>query len=134
MIYKHISSILSDDAHRMNGKALDYILCEIDSPDYSRAEIKKYLYFWNKNNFRHLDFNYVQPALSNSQKPVMGLWLTISPQRTSCSTVPAKLVADVLYDYIKYAMCIEKPEKSKEYEAMLQEITEKKNVSLLKII
>ena len=106
MIYKHVCSVLSEDAYQMNYKPLDYICCEIDSPEHSRAEIKKYLYFWNKNNFWHMDFNYVQPALSAGQNPAEGLWLTISPQRKSCSTVPSKLVSDILYDYIIILFCI----------------------------
>lgn len=134
MIYKHIVSILSEDAHQMTGKALDYILCEIDSPEHSRAEVKKYLYFWNKNNFWHLDFHYVQPALSAGQKPVTGLWFTVSPQRASCTEVPAKLVADVLYDYVKFAMCIDDPDENAEYREMKRELLEKGTVSLRKII
>ena len=134
MIYKHIVSILSEDAHQMSGKALDYIFCEIDSPEYSRAEIKKYLYFWNKNNFWHLDFDYVQPALSAGQKPVTGLWFTISPQCVLCEAVPSELVVDVLYDYIKFAMCIDNPEQNAEYQEMKREILKIGTISLSKII
>lgn len=133
MIYKHIISILSEDAHKMNKKPLDYVCCEIDSPEYSKAEIKKYLYFWNKNNFRHIDFNYVQPALSANQNAVTGLWFTIAPQRVSCTNIPAKLLNDILYDYIKYAMCIE-PEQCPEFLAMKKEIAKKANVRLCEII
>ena len=133
VIYKHVTSILSEDAYRMNGKPLEYISCEIDSPDHSKAEIKKYLYFWNKNNFYHLDFDYVQPALSAGQKPVTGLWLTISPQRASCARVSSELVSDILYDYIKYAMCIE-PAESPEYVAMRKQLLDKSEVELKKII
>lgn len=134
MIYKHVTSILSEDAHQMCGKPLDYICCEIDSPEHSRAEIKKYLYFWNKNNFWHIDFDYVQPALSVEQKAVTGLWFTISPQRNSHEDVPAQLVADVLYDYIKYAMSIEEPENCKEYQEMKAQILKKDKVDLREII
>lgn len=134
MIYKHITSILSEDAHQMNGKPLDYICCEIDSPEHSKSEIKKYLYFWNKNNFWHMNFDYVQPALSAEQKPVTGLWFTISPQRVSRMDVPARLVVDVLYDYIKYAMCIENPKNCKEYQAMEEQIMKNDTVELRKII
>ena len=133
-IYKHISSILSEDAHQMSAKPLDYICCEIDSPEHSVSEVKKYLYFWNKNNFWHMDFGYVQPALSANQKPVDGLWLTISPQRVSVDEVPAKLVADIIYDYVKYAMCIDEPRNCKEYINMENEIMAKDTVKLTKII
>ncbi len=134
MIYKHVTSILSQDAYQVNKKPLDYICCEIDSPEHSKAGIKKYLYFWNKNNFWHLDFDYVQPALSANQKPVTGLWFTISPQRESCSSVPSCLIADVLYDYIKYAMGIVDPEQCKEYISMKQSIMAKNTVDLKKIV
>ena len=134
MIYKHVSSILSDDAHQMSGKPLDYVCCEIDSPEHSKAEIKKYLYFWNKNNFWHLDFDYVQPALSANQQPVTGLWLTISSQRTACKDVPNKLVMDILYDYMKYAMCIDDPLQCSEYIKMETQLMENDTVRLKKII
>lgn len=134
MIYKHVKSILSKDAYQMNGKPLDYICCEIDSPEYSKAEIKKYLYFWNKNNFWHLDFDYIQPALSSEQKPVTGLWFTISPQHSSHSAASSRLVADVLYDYIKYAMCIDDPDQCQEYIKMSGDLLLNETVGLKKII
>ena len=134
MLYKHVKAMLSEDAHRMLGRSIDYISCEIDSPEYSKSEIKKYLYFWNKNNFWHLDFNYVQPALSAGQKPVTGLWLTISPQRESQNEIPSKLVADIIYDYIKYAMCIEDPSQCPEYVNMEKQLMSSETVRLRKII
>ena len=107
----------------------DYIFCEIDSPEYSRAEIKKYLYFWDKNHYRHLEFSYVQPALSDAQEPVTGLWLTVSPQHTVTDTLPAQAVVDAVYDYIKYAMGIT-PEENEEFLAMRGELTENEAVAL----
>lgn len=132
-IYKHVTKILSEDAYQVNGKPLEYICCEIDSPEYSKSEIKKYLYFWNKNNFWHLDFEYVQPALSAGQEPVDGLWFNISPQRSSARDVSSRLVLDVLYDYIKYAMCID-PETSPEYQKMSEALLKNDHVGLKKII
>lgn len=134
MIYKHICEILSEDAYRTVGRPLDYICCEIDSPEYSKAEIKKYLYFWDKNNFRHLDFHYVQPALSSAQKPVTGLWFAISPQHASYADVPSRLVADILYDYIKYAMCIDDPDRCGEYILMKKELLTGESVPTKRII
>lgn len=133
-IYKHVMSTLSEDAHRINGKALDYICCEIDSPDYSKSGIKKYLYFWNKNNYWHIDFEYVQPALSADQAPVRGLWFTISPQSNVVSEVPSRLVLDVIYDYIKYAMCIDDPTVTEEYRAMERALLANDTVKLKKIL
>ena len=128
-LYRHIVSTLSADAFRTCGRPLDYIFCEIDSPEYSRAEIKKYLYFWDKNHYRHLEFSYVQPALSDAQEPVTGLWLTVSPQHTVTDTLPARVVVDAVYDYIKYAMGIT-PEENEEFLAMRGELTENETVAL----
>ena len=134
LLYKHVMWVLSEDAHRVRHTSLDYVCREIDSPEYSRAEIKKYLYFWNKNNFWRVDFDYVQPALSSDQEPVDGLWFTISPQCSGASEVSSRLVADVLYDYIKYAMCIDDPDSNSEYQKMAKALLKKKTVGLKRII
>lgn len=134
MIYKHVVSILSEDAYHMNGKQIDYICCEIDSPECSKAEIKKYLYFWDKNKFWHLDFKYVQPALSFEQKPVTGLWFTISTPQQLCTSVSSELVLDILYDYIKYAMGINNPDECQEYLDMKRTLIQSETVELKRII
>ncbi len=133
-IYKHALSVLASDAYRMCRRPLDCVCCEIDSPEYSRAEIKKYLYFWDKNKYWHLKFNYVQPALSQNQEPVTGLWFTVSPQRASIKDISGSLVTDIVYDYIKYAMGISDPEKCKEFVNMKNELLAMGEVPLEKII
>jgi hypothetical protein len=121
------------DAHRINNKKLDYVFCEIDSPAYCKSGNNKYLYFWNKNNYFHLDFNYVQPALSVSQSPVHGLWLVISSQQaTDLTEVKGQLVADVIYDYLKYAMQIENPEQNPDFIKMKEELS--KPIKLQRIV
>lgn len=132
-LYKQIVATLSEDAQRACGRPLEYIFCEIDAPEYSRAEVKKYLYFWNKNNYSRLKFPYVQPALSAGQKPVTGLWFTVAPQREQCKSVPARLVGAVLHDYIKYAMDIEFPSDCAEYAQMIKDLGTDE-VSLEKIV
>ena len=133
-IYKRVESILSEDAFRINRTALGYIFCEIDSPEFSRNEIKKYLYFWNKNNYWHLDFKYVQPALSASQEPVTGLWFTVSPRTDTLAELPEALVRDVIYDYVRYAMEIRDPDACPEYAGMRRELEELGTVRLRKIV
>jgi len=133
-LYNHIVSILSKDAFVETGRSLDFIFCEIDSPEYSKAEVKKYLYFWDKNNYRHIDFNYLQPALSTEQGPVTGLWFTMSALQNSIDSVSSETVLSVIYDYMKYAMSIEDPEKNEWYIQMKKELLEKKTIKLAKII
>ena len=132
LIYTHVVSVLSEDAQRLNKRPLEYVCCEIDSPENTKSV--KHLHFWNKNNFRRLDFRYVQPALSAGKEPVTGLWLVISPQRTPSETIPPELVLSVVGDYMRYAMGIEDPETSEEYRAMKRELSEKEAVGLKKII
>ena len=133
-IYRHVLSVLFTDARQCAGRPLDYVFCEIDSPEYSRAEIKKYLYFWDKNGYYHIDFRYVQPALSDRQNPVTGLWLTVAPQQSREKTIPAQTVLDVLYDYMHYAMEIDDPAACPEYRDAAKEMGEKDSVALLEIV
>ncbi len=134
MIYRHIVSIMSENAYQMNGKPLDYICCEIDSPEYSGAEIKKYLYFWNKNNYWHLNFNYIQPALSLGQQPVTGLWFTIAPQQAPVKSIDPQFILLILHDYFKYAMAIDDPKNCREYILISEELLAKEKVELEKIV
>ena len=121
-IFKKVKNILLEDAFEVNKKQLEYIFCEIDSPEYSKANIKKYLYFWAKNNFKKLDFSYIQPALSENQDSVNGLWFIVSPQLNLESEIDKKTVLNVIKDYMKYAMSIENPENHKDFIKMKEEM------------
>lgn len=134
LIYNHILSILARDSHECRGELLNYVFCEIDAPEYSQASIKKYLYFWNRHNFMHLDFSYIQPALSEAQESVCGLWLTVSPLRGMAKTIPGALVAEVVHDYMKFAMQISNPRNNGIYKAMVDDLQQRKDVPLLRII
>lgn len=81
-----------------------------------------------------LNMQYVQPALSGTQKPVKGLWLTVSSLHKMLTKLPGKLVADVIYDYMKYAMGIAEPDRAPEYVKMKQELYTLGEVGLSKII
>ena len=71
-------SVLSGDSFKNGKKKLDYVFCEIEDPAVNQVPVKKYLHFWEKYKFRRIDMQYIQPALSGVQKPVHGLWLTVS--------------------------------------------------------
>lgn len=133
-LYHHILETISKDAFE-NGKLRpEYVFCEIDAPSHSRAQVKKYLYFWDKYKFMRLNMQYVQPALSGTQKPVKGLWLTVSSLHKMLTKLPGKLVADVIYDYMKYAMGIAEPDRAPEYVKMKQELYTLGEVGLSKLI
>ena len=133
-IYKHVISVMEADAYKNRKSFLSCVFCEIDSPEYSKSGIKKYLYFWDKNGYKHLDFQYVQPPLSATQSPVYGLWLTVMPLRVQGKTIPGETVLSVLHDYLKYGMEIDDPEKNREYIQMKNEILKKERIALLNIL
>lgn len=120
-LYKKIYSKLVADAYENGKQKLENIFCEIDSPEYSQASIKKYLYFWNKHGFKHLDFAYTQPSLSPAQESVDGLWFTVA--KFSNETLSGNYVLQVIYDYMKYAMQIDNPYDNQEYKKMHKELS-----------
>lgn len=132
-LLKRVQLILSRDANKQKKLDVDNIFCEIDSPEYSTANIKKYLYFWNKNNFKHIDFNYVQPALSVGQNHVEGLWFAVLSKKGD-KAISVELLKNVLYDYMKYCMQIDNPETNDEYVSMCSNLADKQYVSFSKII
>jgi hypothetical protein len=133
LIYKNILNVMEYDAQKINKKKLAYVFCEIDSPRYGKSKNKKYLHFWDKQKYMHLDFTYTQPSLSPSQSPVHGLWFIVSPQASYLSKVDGELVAKVIYDYLKYAMQIDDPETHPDYIAMRDELLSRP-INALRII
>ena len=132
-LYRHIQQMLSEDSYKNKKQHLSHIFCEIDSPEYSKSSIKKYLYFWSKHNYRHLDFNYIQPSLSPAQSAVTGLWFTTAPQGKQ-TPVSGKYVLNVLHDYMKYSMRIPAPTQHPDYKRMEEQLASLDVVPLLPII
>ena len=133
VLFKKIQQILSFQANVFAKKDIDNIFCEIDSPMYSSASVKKYLYFWKKNNFKHIAFDYLQPALSSGQNPVRGLWFTVLT-KSAQETVDTGLLRTVLFDYMRYCMHISNPLENAEYREMMGELEGKDLVEILSII
>lgn len=133
LIFKKVQLILSFQANKFRKKNIDNIFCEIDSPMYSTASVKKYLYFWKKNNFKHINFNYIQPALSSGQQSVKGLWLVVLTEHIQQS-IGTDLLKDVLYDYLKYCMHISDPAQHVDYLEMLHDLDGKESIKISNII
>ena len=133
-LYKNALSILERDAYAATKEQLRCICCEIDSPEYNKASIKKYLYFWHKNGYKHLDFKYIQPALSQSQQPVYGLWFNIMPLNLGENGISGNYILSVIADYMKFSMQLGDYENSQEYKAMKRELENEPSVRLLNIL
>ena len=133
LLYRKVLATLNSDAQRFRKKQPDYIFCEVDSPEHSVADVKKYLYFWDKQCYRRLNFHYIQPALSASKEPVTGLWLAVTNPHTECTDLPVRTVLQVLHDYMKYAMGIDSPRENPAYIQMEQELSGHKTVDVRRL-
>lgn len=133
-LYNYVVSKLQSDAFKYNRKRISYIFCEIDSPEHSKEDVKKYLYFWNKHKYKRIEMNYIQPSLSASQESVDGLWLTVTSLDRQIREIPSEVVSDVIHDYLKYAMEITDPNNNEEFRKMSMELSGSDSVGLSYIL
>ena len=132
-IYQHVLKILNDDAIKNHQLGVDHIIIEINNPTIKKeGDPMKYLYFWDKFHYQHLEFDYIQPPLSDDKQEVRELWLGyLSPKYERehidspfTDKVDKDIVMNILADYFKYAMMIDEPTKCKQYLEMDQSIKE----------
>ena len=142
MVYNEVLRILNNDAILRKKIGVDHILIEINNPSYSKeGNPLKYLYFWNKYNFKHINMDYIQPALEEGKDCVTELWLAYhspkvereNPKNPIINEVDKGLVFDIISDYFKYAMKINTPKENEIYKKMFDSIKEK-DISLSDII
>lgn len=127
LIYNQVMTILNNDAIRNKKISVDDIVIEINNPAFNKEDDPmKYLYFWDKFAFQHLDFDYIQPPLDEEKEEVRNLWLAyLSPKYQREHTddpfekeVNKSLILNILADYFKYAMRIDEPSESSQYVEM----------------
>ena len=142
MVYNEVLRMLNNDAILRKKIGVDHILIEINNPSYSKeGNPLKYLYFWNKYNFKHINMDYIQPALEEGKDSVKELWLAYhspkvereNPKNPIVNEVNKDLVFDIISDYFKYAMKINTPKENDIYKKMFDSIKEK-DISLSDII
>lgn len=141
MLFHKVQNILSGDANRYKKEYVDNVFCEIDAPvpdesgktKEAKPHVGKYLYFWDKNKFKRLKFNYLQPALAPDKQPVNSLWFTVAASGT-VNNFSGETVLKVLYNYFKYCMRIDRPEENEQYRKMKEEIEQLGNIELVNII
>ena len=127
MIYQQVLKVLNEDAIKSHHLIVDHILIELNDPSLSKeGDPLKYLYFWDKFDFQHLEFNYIQPPLNEEKEEVRELWLAyLSPKYQMdhldspfCKEVDKSLILGILENYFKYAMRIENPKECPQYKEM----------------
>ncbi|MGR3278063.1 GNAT family N-acetyltransferase [Acaryochloris marina NIES-2412] len=142
-ILKKAQEILFEDAIRNNNFKLDFIIGEIEDPykltspaqdvdPISRSEI------WHKWGFRGVDFPYIQPALSKSQKSLTDLLLIVKIFRQEWLNpfpiIPSKIVKLFVREYLYWAMRIDKPENCNEYCKMSDFLDKRKEIASLSLL
>jgi GNAT superfamily N-acetyltransferase len=120
-VLERTERVIADDARQRAGVPPACVVAEINDPclaggaedsldPFVRARI------WSRWGYRRLDFPYIQPALSPTQRPVRHLMLaikSIAPEYRR--RVPAPLVAHIVREYMRWAMRIPEPERAAEY-------------------
>lgn len=114
---------------------LNLVVAEIENPEvYDRASVISPVdraVIWKRYGFFRIDFDYIQPRLSDSQSPASFLWLIArSPDRR----IKSSLVLDVLKSYFELAMGIEDAESTTEYIFAKNQFSSREYVELLEII
>ena len=132
-IWNEILRVADCDAREAKHSRATYAFCEVESPDLCKNREMRHLDFWRRQMFKRVLFDYVQPSLDESLLPVHGLWLLAllrNPGDDSLS-IPGRLVAEVIWNYIHFAMAVEDPQANAEFVAMQKQLLLANNCDLV---
>jgi GNAT superfamily N-acetyltransferase len=127
-VLDRIEALLARDAARAGPPSPALVVAEINDPfrvDLDADNLDPFLRcrIWGGWGYRKLDFPYVQPALSEGQRPVHHLLLAVKPIAEEYrDSVPAPCVLQTLRAYLRWAMRIPEPETNAEYLAMREHL------------
>jgi GNAT superfamily N-acetyltransferase len=126
------------DARTRAGRALDYVVAEMEDPFKVRpsdASLDAFLRteIWDRWGYRRLDFPYVQPALSAGQHAATHLMLVLKattpdPPARDRDAVPALVVKRIVHEYLRWAMRIPHPGTSTQYAGMARYLDARENI------
>jgi GNAT superfamily N-acetyltransferase len=121
------------DAAKLEFPDLDCIVCEINDPRYiyddSFCDLDR-MRVWQKYGFKKLDFNYIQPSLSDDKEPVENMMLMCS---SKALYLPSDLVLEIVRSYMKYAMSITDVDENEAYLRMKASLRGISEVRLLTV-
>lgn len=133
-----IEELLSSDAAGNGMNGVDFIIAEVENPaKLSPGETHQFdpvlrLGIWRKLGFKAFDFPYVQPALSENQKPVDYLFLAVKTLKKEWETLmPQKIVAEAVHEYIRWAMRIDNPLENAEFIQMKKSLSAEETINLV---
>ncbi|WP_051385661.1 GNAT family N-acetyltransferase [Actinokineospora inagensis] len=129
--------LLDKDARAGKGIPLGHVIAEVNDPR-APSDVADNLdpvarvLIWGRWGYRGLDFPYVQPALSEGQEPVTNLLLIVKsfPQ---ADVVESDTVRAAVHEYLRWAMRIDDPGSSPEYQDMATYLREVAHVPTLSL-
>lgn len=134
-LFAEIERLCRADAARTDGRDLDWIVTETKDPlragaaddfhAFTRAEDLARL------GFRIIDFRYIQPALSESQASAENLLLLARAVNGSPDTIEARVVSNLVAEYLRWAMRIDDPASRPEYRRMTRALAWRDSVKLI---
>lgn len=129
---------LAVDAGSRSARSLRAIIAEmhdprIPDPHHASLEPLARARIWSGWGYRKLDFDYVQPALSASQHAARHLVLLARLPNGAAhyTNLRAHQLRSLLREYFYWAMRIESPERTAEYQEMSAQLPEDGYVDLL---
>jgi GNAT superfamily N-acetyltransferase len=129
---------LAVDAGSRSARALRYIVAEmhdprIPDPHHASLEPLARARIWSGWGYRKTNLDYVQPALSASQHAARHLVLLakISNGASHHTAIGAHQLRVLLREYFYWAMRIEQPERTAEYQQMCAQLPNEGYVDLL---
>ncbi len=128
--------VLGRDARALSGQQLDLMFGEAENPRCYADTVQGLdpatrLRALETYGFAVVDFPYVQPALSPDQQPVDHLLLLAkSLQRPAPESIPAPRLLSFLWQFMRLAVRIEVPERTKEYARAEEYLADGRSVPL----
>lgn len=123
-LLEHTHVLLERDALSRSERPLACIVAEMNDP-FAASPVSDNMDPWERAvtwhdwGYRGLDFPYLQPALSERQRPVDRLILIAKILRDEWrAAMPGSVIQTLVHEYLHWAMRIERPESSPDYGRM----------------
>ena len=131
-----VEAALDADARAAGAPRIRAVAAEMNDPFRSSLAVDSMDPFervriWSGWGYAKLDFPYVQPALSEGQRPVSAMLLAWKGMADQGEAVPAPIVKDVVHEYLRWAMRIEEPSGSAEFAGMARYLDGCERVALI---
>lgn len=132
--FKVVNELLNEEAKKNGFGGISYITCEVEQVI---SEKKSNHYFWEKFDFKALDFHYIQPPLDDAKEVVdiMNFGIITKAPLTlyDKEDIDKEELKSILHDYYHYTMRIEDVEHCEYYIKMCHEIDSKERIKLISV-